>query len=139
MKVKKTKGSIYVCHTYYHVYITFLKELNKPKEEWGKATLVLSKMSIDFENLKERVEKVGLFQEVLEYDEKRQSAYPELDKYMVQGGNIVGNMFRRIIMTKKFKCLVCGYVHEGETAPEECPLCFVGSEDFKEISDEDAE
>jgi rubrerythrin len=42
-------------------------------------------------------------------------------------------------MAKKFKCLVCGYVHEGETAPEECPLCFVGSEDFKEISDEDAE
>ena len=49
MKEKKTKGSIYVCHTYYHVYITILKELNKPKEEWGKATLVLSKMSINFE------------------------------------------------------------------------------------------
>ena len=43
------------------------------------------------------------------------------------------------IMAKKFKCLVCGYVHEGETAPEECPLCFVGPEDFKEITDEDAE
>ena len=42
-------------------------------------------------------------------------------------------------MAKKFKCLVCGYVHEGETAPEECPLCFVGPEDFKDITDEDAE
>ena len=29
MKSKKTKGSIYVCHTYYHVYVSFLKELNK--------------------------------------------------------------------------------------------------------------
>ena len=41
------------------------------------------------------------------------------------------------IMAKKFKCLVCGYVHEGETAPEECPLCFVGSEDFKEITEDE--
>jgi rubrerythrin len=40
-------------------------------------------------------------------------------------------------MTKKYVCLVCGYVHEGETAPEECPLCFVGPEDFKEITDEE--
>lgn len=102
MSKRRTKGSIYVCHTYYHVYISFLKELNKPKEERGKATLVLSKMSTDFEKLKERVEKVGLFTEVVEYDEKRQSAYPELDKYRVEGGNIVINMIRRIIMTKKF-------------------------------------
>ena len=41
-------------------------------------------------------------------------------------------------MTKKFVCLVCGYVHEGENAPEECPLCFVGPEDFKEITEEEA-
>ena len=44
----------------------------------------------------------------------------------------------RSIMTKKFVCLVCGYVHEGENAPEECPLCFVGPEDFKEITEEEA-
>ena len=42
---KKLKDRIYVCHTYYHVYVTFLKELNRPKEEQGKATLVLSKLS----------------------------------------------------------------------------------------------
>lgn len=34
---------------------------------------------------------------------------------------------------KKWKCTVCGYVHEGETAPEECPLCGVGPEDFEEV------
>ena len=28
---------------------------------------------------------------------------------------------------KKFVCPVCGYVHEGETAPEKCPLCKVPS------------
>ena len=24
---------------------------------------------------------------------------------------------------KKFVCSVCGYVYEGEAAPEECPVC----------------
>ncbi len=31
---------------------------------------------------------------------------------------------------KKFVCTVCGYVHEGETAPAECPLCHVGADKF---------
>ena len=26
-------------------------------------------------------------------------------------------------MNKKFSCPICGYVHEGETAPEICPQC----------------
>ena len=25
--------------------------------------------------------------------------------------------------TKKFKCNVCGYVHEGAAAPDTCPVC----------------
>ena len=24
---------------------------------------------------------------------------------------------------KKFVCTVCGYVYEGEAAPEKCPVC----------------
>ncbi len=32
---------------------------------------------------------------------------------------------------KKWVCTVCGYVHEGETAPEFCPVCKAGSEKFK--------
>ena len=43
------KERIYVCHTYYHVYVTFLKELNLDKSKRGQATLVLSTMSIDFD------------------------------------------------------------------------------------------
>ena len=38
-------------------------------------------------------------------------------------------------MTKKFRCLVCGYIHEGENAPEECPLCHVGPENFEELEE----
>ena len=26
-------------------------------------------------------------------------------------------------MNKKFACPICGYIHEGETAPERCPQC----------------
>ena len=32
---------------------------------------------------------------------------------------------------KKYVCTVCGYVYEGETAPEKCPTCGVGTEKFQ--------
>ena len=31
---------------------------------------------------------------------------------------------------KKYVCPVCGYVHEGDTPPEKCPLCGVAGEKF---------
>ena len=31
---------------------------------------------------------------------------------------------------KKFVCPVCGYVHEGDAAPEKCPVCKVPAEKF---------
>ncbi|MFR5556518.1 MAG: NADH peroxidase [Coprococcus sp.] len=37
---------------------------------------------------------------------------------------------------KKFVCTVCGYVHEGDAAPEKCPVCGVGAEKFVEQSEE---
>ena len=37
---------------------------------------------------------------------------------------------------KKFVCSVCGYVHEGDSAPEMCPICKVKAEKFKEQSEE---
>ena len=30
----------------------------------------------------------------------------------------------------KFVCSVCGYVHEGDSAPERCPQCKVPAEKF---------
>ena len=32
----------------------------------------------------------------------------------------------------KFVCSVCGYVHEGDAAPERCPVCKVPAEKFNE-------
>ncbi|MBR3145291.1 MAG: NADH peroxidase [Clostridia bacterium] len=37
---------------------------------------------------------------------------------------------------KKFVCLVCGYTYEGESAPEECPICHAPASKFSEQSDE---
>ena len=37
---------------------------------------------------------------------------------------------------KKWVCTVCGYIHEGETAPAECPVCKVGADKFEEMSEE---
>jgi acyl-CoA dehydrogenase len=34
---------------------------------------------------------------------------------------------------KVWRCRMCGYVHEGEEAPEECPLCFFPGSAFKRI------
>ena len=40
--------------------------------------------------------------------------------------------------TKKFKCKVCGYVHEGDKAPEKCPMCQALQSEFEEIVEEGA-
>lgn len=37
--------------------------------------------------------------------------------------------------TKKFKCELCGYIHEGDTAPVTCPKCGAGQEAFTEITE----
>ena len=37
---------------------------------------------------------------------------------------------------KKWVCTVCGYIHEGETAPAECPVCKVGADKFEEMAGE---
>ena len=33
---------------------------------------------------------------------------------------------------KKWVCTVCGYVHEGDTPPQECPQCHVDASKFEE-------
>ena len=39
---------------------------------------------------------------------------------------------------KKWRCKVCGYIHEGETPPDVCPVCGVGPEEFVPYTDEAA-
>ena len=38
----------------------------------------------------------------------------------------------------KYKCKVCGYIHEGNKAPDVCPVCAAPASDFEEMKDEAA-
>ncbi len=105
------KDRIYVCHTYYHVYVTFLKELKlRSKGQKDGATLVLSKLSNNFEKLKERVESTGLFEEVVEFDEKRDDFFPELAKWKKGTGNLIGNLLYRMKFTRLYAKLQEPYI-----------------------------
>ena len=37
---------------------------------------------------------------------------------------------------KKYVCTICGYVHEGDSAPEACPICKAPASKFNEQSGE---
>ena len=39
---------------------------------------------------------------------------------------------------KKFRCTVCGYVYEGDAAPEKCPLCKAPASKFVEVEEAQA-
>ena len=102
----KMNERIYVCHTYYHAYVAFLKELQlqrgKDRGAVGEASLVLSSMSNDFEQFGERVKATGLFADVISFDEKREDYFPELASFRQDKGNIVLNMWQRIRFTKRY-------------------------------------
>lgn len=72
---KKTKSRLYVCHTFYHVYVAILKEMklarNMPASAYQKADIALSAISTDFENLGDRLTKTAIFDTVIALDEKR--------------------------------------------------------------------
>jgi len=37
---------------------------------------------------------------------------------------------------KKWKCTVCGYIHDGDEPPEKCPVCGAGRDKFVEVPPE---
>jgi hypothetical protein len=108
MSSKKTKTRIYVCHTFYHVYVSILKEMKlerKQQTEYKKADIALSKLSTDFENLDKRLEATGIFGKVITLDERREETFPELAKYRANYSNIVKHLVNRMIFTKRLaKC-----------------------------------
>ena len=36
----------------------------------------------------------------------------------------------------KWVCTVCGHVHEGDEAPDTCPLCHVPKDLFEKVEEE---
>lgn len=100
MKSEKTIDRIYICHTYYHVYIAVTKELVYRHSESGSADIVLSTMSNNFETLKDRLESSGVFKHVFMFDEKEDITSDEVMKYHKDRGNIVLNLLQRIKYTR---------------------------------------
>lgn len=120
---------IYVCHTFYHVYVTCLKEFHilhqyekdnrnsfgkgaagAGSEKAGRATLVLSKMSNKFGSMVDRARQCGLFEEVIEYDEKVDTFFPELAPLRKNTGSLPKNMINRIRFCRQFARLQEKYV-----------------------------
>lgn len=91
---------VYICHTYYHVYVAALKELNRGRQHFGTAAILLSSMSNDFENLRFRLEKTGLFGNVYMFDEKEDVTSSEIMKYHTDRGNLLANLIQRIKYTR---------------------------------------
>lgn len=90
---------VYICHTFYHVYVSLLRELNMGREHYGEATLLLSTMSNDFGNLKERALKCGVFKDVYMFDEQPDTSSPEVMAYHKDKGNLILNLCQRIKYT----------------------------------------
>ena len=40
-------------------------------------------------------------------------------------------------MAKKFRCTVCGFIHEGDAAPEKCQMCGVPASKFVEVQEQE--
>jgi rubredoxin len=41
-------------------------------------------------------------------------------------------------MKKLWRCGVCGYIHQGDEAPDACPKCGAPKDKFTQLSDEEA-
>ena len=99
-----------MCHTYYHVYVACLKERALPAAKRGRATLVLSTMSNDFGNLRERAMRCPLFEATVLFEEKADTFFPELQKYHTDRGTLFLNMLSRMKYTKMLGRLEKPYV-----------------------------
>lgn len=91
---------VYICHTFYHVYVTLLREFNMGPEHRLEATLILSTMSNDFGNLIDRVKAANIFKDVYMFDEKEDITSEEVMSYHSDRGNQFLNLLQRIKYTR---------------------------------------
>ena len=91
------------------------------KMEWGTLYPEFEKIAREegFDDVADSFKEIG---EVEAYHEKR---YRKLKDNVDQG-----NVFKKD-SSVKWKCSNCGYVHEGEEAPDVCPACKHGQEYYE--------
>ncbi len=63
--------------------------------------------------------------------------YPEIPTEVVDSllKNIKFNEKKEVRKMAKWKCTICGYVHEGDTPPKECPVCKQPAEKFVKLEE----
>ena len=75
----------------------------------------------DFEKIarEEGEEEIAtLFKEISEVEEKHAERYDILADRLEKGALFQSDQ------EIEWKCLNCGYIHKGKSAPEKCPLCY---------------
>jgi rubrerythrin len=83
-------------------------------------TFEFGTMYPDFENVAREegeTKTADLFKEIAEVEEKHAERYKKL------GDRLEAGKFFESEKETEWKCLNCGYVHKGTSAPDKCPLC----------------
>ena len=117
-ELKRIKEKVEMTNTYdIHPLGKTLENLRNAaageKYEWGK-------MYPDFEkDAREEgeTEIATLFKEISEVEEKHEERYNILADHLEQGKLFEDDEER------EWKCLNCGYIHKGKSAPKTCPAC----------------
>lgn len=83
------------------------------KYEWGV-------MYPDFKKIAEEESETDiatLFQEISEVEEKHE------ERYNILADKLEAGTLYKSDGEVEWKCLNCGYIHKGTSAPDQCPLC----------------
>ena len=68
-------------------------------------------------------------------------ANPPTEEFPVEAAKkllklIPNNEKKEVVKMAKWKCTVCGYIHEGDTPPESCPVCKQPASKFVKLEEE---
>ncbi|PIU16310.1 rubrerythrin family protein [bacterium (Candidatus Gribaldobacteria) CG08_land_8_20_14_0_20_39_15] len=117
-ELEKIKEKVEMTNTYdIHPLSKTLENLRNAatgeKYEWGT-------MYPDFEKIAReegKIEIADLFKKIGEVEEKHE------ERYNILADKLASNGLYKNETEIEWKCLNCGYVHKGTSAPEKCPVC----------------
>lgn len=89
---------LYICHTFYHVYISVLKEMVYQKENSDKADILLSTISTEFGELEHRLRTSNLFGKV----EILPECHPRFFKKPFRGELGQGNPLKKLVQRHRY-------------------------------------
>ena len=120
---------VYICHTYYHAYIACNKELclRQGTADPGRADLILSTMSNEWERFPDRIREANLFAGVYLYEETTGADDPALQALHRDRGNLFSNLLQRIRYTRAL----------GRLQQDRIPVDLRGYEEVNVFCDSD--